>query len=180
MTDAVIRRATAADAPRLPEVERSAGELFRSIDDLAWLADDTVLSAEEHQTWARAGSSWVAEETDGPIGFLVAEVAGDELHVWELAVRVDRQGQGIGRRLLGAAREAAGEQGLTAVTLTTFSDVPWNAPFYQRLGFEQLEDGAAGPRLTEILCQERARGLPRRCAMRLPLVGRGENLSCST
>lgn len=54
------------------------------------------------------------------------------------------------------------------MTLTTFRDVPWNAPFYARRGFELLDDTTIGERLQTILEKEAGHGLPRarRCAMR--------------
>ena len=60
---------------------------------------------------------------------------------------------------------------LTALTLTTFRDVAWNAPFYQRLGFAVLPREAISPYLAGHLRDEIERGLPadRRCAMRLGL-----------
>ena len=64
----------------------------------------------------------------------------------EVSVRHDSQGNGLGRRLVEAAMEYAQSEGLRCVTLTTFAEVPWNAPFYERLGFciegdEYLEAG---------------------------------------
>ena len=44
----------------LPEVERSAGEAFRDIPDLAWVADDEVTGPREHHRLASLGTSWVA------------------------------------------------------------------------------------------------------------------------
>jgi hypothetical protein len=63
---------------------------------------------------------------------------------------------------------------LVALTLTTFRDVAWNGPFYQRLGFEELAAHDLSPDLAQILAHEAARGLPgdRRCAMRLDLSER--------
>jgi len=34
-----------------------------------------------------------------------------------------------------------------ALTLTTFRDVPWNAAYYERLGFAQIDPAAYGPEL---------------------------------
>ena len=34
----------------------------------------------------------------------------------------------------------AAEQGARGVTLRTFADVPWNAPFYARLGFTPVPE----------------------------------------
>ncbi len=93
------------------------------------------------------------------------------LHVWELAVRQDRQGRGIGRRLIARAIDQARDLELSSVTLTTFRHVPWNEPFYAKLGFDTLPVAESGPRLESILAREVAQGLPgdRRCAMRLRL-----------
>lgn len=58
-----------------------------------------------------------------------------------------------------------------ALTLTTFCDVPWNAPFYARLGFQRLTWQEAGERLRAILGHEQEIGFAAdsRCAMRLVL-----------
>ncbi len=39
-----IRVATPEDVQFLPEIERSSGEAFRAVPDLAWIADDAVMS----------------------------------------------------------------------------------------------------------------------------------------
>jgi GNAT superfamily N-acetyltransferase len=156
----------------LPAIERSAGEAFRTIPDLAWIADGAVLSVEMHQTYARAGTSWVVlDETDRFVGFLSAEQCGAELHIWELAVRRDQQGRGAGRALIDTALAYAKNHGLAAVTLTTFRDVPWNEPLYAHFGFVTLNAEEMGERLSQVLEDEGAGGLPleRRCAMRLAL-----------
>jgi GNAT superfamily N-acetyltransferase len=165
-----IRLARAADVPALPEVERDAGQSFLAIPDLAWIAGDNVTSAEDHLARIAAGTVWVPEDADaGVVGFLNAEAIGAELHIWELAVRRDFQQQGIGARLLAAAADHARAAGLAAVTLTTFRDVAWNAPFYARNGFEVVEEAGLDARLAGLLRQEAAWGLPRRCAMRRPV-----------
>lgn len=163
-----IRRTSREDIAALPAVERSAAELFLSIPALAWIVDDPLTTEVEHAELAAAGTSWVALQGVRPVGFLLAEVIADELHVWEVAVSRDHQGQGIGRRLMAAAVDAARSRGLAAVTLTTFLNVPWNAPFCQRLGFQPLVPEMTG-RLAALLAEEAARDLPDRCAMRLAL-----------
>jgi GNAT superfamily N-acetyltransferase len=164
-----IRHAVSADAALLPDIERSAGELFRTVPDLAWIAGDEVMSAEAHLEHIAQGTVWVAQEEGGAlIGFLTAERAGDELHIWELAVHAGHQGRGVGRQLMEAAEAYTWREGLSSLTLTTFRGVPWNEPFYARLGFETLEGAAIGDRLSAILRDEVLKGLPgeRRCAMR--------------
>jgi hypothetical protein len=42
--------------------------------------------------------------------------------------------------LLDRAAADAAAKGLRALTLTTFAEVPWNAPYYARCGFRVLND----------------------------------------
>jgi hypothetical protein len=41
----------------------------------------------------------------------------------------------------------AADRDLALVTLTTFRDVPWNRPFYERRGFEVIGEEALTPAL---------------------------------
>lgn len=167
-----IRRARVSDADFLPAIETSAAELFRSDAQLAWLADAEVADAPSHRDNIQRHPVWVAVTShDHPCAFLNAQVCDRELHIWEISVARDHQGQGIGKRLLQAARQYAEEQRLAALTLSTFREVPWNEPYYQRQGFLTLQAEQLGPRLRQVLADETRYGLPasRRCAMRLPL-----------
>ncbi len=165
-----IRLAAAADAPDLPQVERSAGAAFRTLSDLAWIAGEPVAPGESFLPLIAAGTVWVAQDAiRGVIGELRGEAAGDVLHILEIAVAADFQQRGIGRRLLDAAADAARHKGLKALTLTTFRHVVWNGPFYARYGFAELPDAGLDTRLRDILRAEDAHGLPNRCAMRLAL-----------
>ena len=167
-----IRPAQPADAPSLPDIERSAGEAFRQIPDLAWIADDTVQSEERHLQLMEGGAAWVAvDATDVPVGFLSGELLDGNLHIWELAVASDHQRRGIGRRLLDRAKHWAAQRNLAAVTLTTFRELPWNEPFYRSQGFATLLPGELTQTLRDVLASEIDAGLPaeRRCAMRYPV-----------
>ena len=167
-----VRPARAEDAEALPQIEQSAGESFLAIPELAWLADSDNISAERHRTLIAAGACWVAADEEGrPAGFLSAGIEGDALHIWELDVRLDRQGQGFGRALLERAVADARRRSLAAVTLTTFRAVPWNAPFYRKFGFRILEGAEIDRRLASLLEDEVEHGMPsdQRCAMRLDL-----------
>jgi GNAT superfamily N-acetyltransferase len=50
---------------------------------------------------------------------------------------------------------------MDAVTLTTFCDVPWNAPWYARLGFRVLRDGDVTAGVARRRNEEHVHGLPR-------------------
>jgi GNAT superfamily N-acetyltransferase len=165
----IIRLAGHTDAASLPDVERSAGESFRTLPDLAWIADDDVGSADVYPARIAEGTLWIAEVLAEIAGFLSAQRFDNELHIWELAVAQPFQRRGLGRLLLDAAQRHARHNELDALTLTTFRQVAWNALFYARYGFRLLDDVGTGPRLTGLLRREAAHGLPDRCAMRLPL-----------
>jgi hypothetical protein len=75
--------------------------------------------------------------------------------------------------LLEHACEWALGEGLKAVTLTTFANIPWNAPYYERCGFRRLPADDLTPGLLRIRREEADRGLdawPRVC-MRRVLAG---------
>ncbi|CCG08137.1 GNAT family N-acetyltransferase [Pararhodospirillum photometricum] len=163
-----IRPALLDDAPCLPEIERSSGEIFRQWPGLEWIADDEVQSEQRHRALIASGIALVAEVPGaGLAGFLNAERTADALHIWQFSVHRDQQRRGIGRQLIDALLPRALALGATALTLTTFREVPWNAPYYQRLGFVMLDDAALTPRLRGILEDEGRAAIPTalRCAM---------------
>lgn len=164
-----VRPTRPGDVVALPAIERAAGERFRESPDLAWLADGEVISAEQHLDYVERGLSWLALANDQPVGFILAEAHASSLFIVELSVDLDWQGKGVGRQLIACAADHARRLGLASLTLTTFRDVPWNAPFYARLGFERVT--ALTPELRQKREEETAHGLAyeTRCAMRLPL-----------
>ena len=44
------------------------------------------------------------------------------------------------------------------MTLTTFCHVPWNAPFYEELGYEVIEVGSDRPELARVIVDEQQAG----------------------
>lgn len=166
-----VRPTRDPDIDRLEAVERSAGSLFRALPDLAWIADDRTAGPDTHRTAVSQGLSWVAVDAeDQPVGFLIAAVEdGADLHVLELSVGADHQGRGAGRALMQTARREAEARALSALTLTTFANVPWNAPFYARLGYTVLTAETLPAYLREALAAQAEHGLTDRVAMRLKL-----------
>ncbi|HBK51358.1 MAG TPA: N-acetyltransferase [Pseudomonas sp.] len=164
----LIRPTLERDITWLPDVERSAARAFVSWPALAWLAQGEVMDCATHRAFVEAGGSWVAEDPAGHIvGFACARLADQALHLHEISVRQEAQGQGVGRRLLQQVVDAGRCAGVRDLTLTTFVNVPWNAPFYARFGFEVLHESLLDERLRDILASEHAHGLSGRCAMRL-------------
>ena len=155
-----VRRAGAEDLRRLPAVEAAADELFvpLGITDLPAPA-----TAEE-----RAGS-WRVLVVGEPVqGFAVLELLDGAVHLEQLSVHPAHGRQGIGGALLAAGVEAAREHGADRVTLLTYADVPWNAPFYARHGWQVVEPT---PALQALRRREVALGLDRHGA-RVAMVRR--------
>ena len=162
-----IRLARSEDLLLLPDLERAAGAPFRDVG-MPEVADDEPADAAEIEAHLRHGRVWVAAEGDRPVSYLVAEVVDGDAHVAPVSVHPDRRGERIGRRLIDAADGWARDRGLPALTLTTFAEVPWNAPYYRRLGFRDVPDAELTPGLRAVRDAEAARGLDRwpRLAMR--------------
>lgn len=127
----------------------------------------TPSPAEAWRPTLAAGTLWVADD-DGPVAFLAATRLGDRLHIDEFDVAPAHQGRGLGRRILAEVIAWARAEGLAGLSLTTFANIPWNAPFYASVGFATLEDDLARD-LEDKLAAETARGLADRVAMQLRL-----------
>ncbi len=156
---AVVRLARFDDLSALRELERAAGESFRDIDMDA-VANEEPPPLEDLLVFQRDGRAWVATDAaDRPVGYLLVDVVDDTAHIEQVSVHPDHARQGLGRQLIETASAWAQGQRLTALNLTTFAEVPWNAPYYTRLGFHVVpeEDLSAGMR--RIRDHEAARGL---------------------
>jgi len=168
--DWIIDRARPADLARLPEIERAAGSLFDPSLLPAELRDD-VFSVEEHRAACDAGLLWVARVSDRVVGFALVELVDGRPHLEEIDVHPAHGRRGIGRALMTAVIEWARTAGHPWITLTTFRDVPWNAPFYAKLGFRVLAAAELSAGVRAIVAAETARGLDpdRRVVMRRDL-----------
>ena len=155
----VIRLARAEELAVLRKVERAAGTLFRDVGMDA-VADDEPPSVEELAGFQRAGRAWVATDGTGlPVGYVLVDVVDDAAHLEQVSVHPGHSRQGLGRALVETAAIWAAQHGLAALTLTTFAEVPWNAPYYARLGFRVLAPEEVSEGLRCIRAREAARGL---------------------
>lgn len=161
-----IARARPDEVPLLPGIERRAGARFEQLAETAHLpAFYTPL--EDFEEGQRAGRLWVARTGGAPVGFALAVEGEDDLHLQEVDVLPEHGRHGLGTRLVEAVCAHARARG-QGVTLTTFRRVPWNAPFYARLGFQELAEEELTPSLRRHRAEEEGAGLPReqRCVMR--------------
>jgi len=164
---ALIRPARADDLAALPRIEHAAAVHFRTTP-YADLADEPLSDAADldHEY------VWVAvDQDDHPIGFAIVHVLDESVHLHELDVHPDHARQRLGRRLIETVGDWARGRGATALTLTTFEDVPWNGPYYARLGFRTLDVTMLSPGLQAVRQAEAEAGLPmaHRICMQLDL-----------
>ncbi len=104
---------------------------------------------------------WVAVDDDDPaVGFALARWCGDDAHLQEVDVVPEWGRRGIGRSLVSEVLAWAVAHDRARLTLTTFTTVPWNAPFYERLGFAVVPQAKWSEALRESWEHERAMGLP--------------------
>ncbi len=168
--DLIVRRTVVAYIPAFPAIELSAGGLFRDTDR-AWVADAEPTPLVVHREAIAAGHHWTALVDDDPVGFLLAEQFGTALYIAELAVARPFQRKGVGRALMIAAEGYATDAAYAELTLTTYRDLPWNGPFYQKLGFRELPPEALPFHLAARLGAEAEAGHEPhlRCGMAKPL-----------
>jgi len=162
-----IRRAEFSDISALAAIERSAGELFRGTV-MEFAMDDPPLDRATLEVALQEKTLWIAEHGSARAGFLCGSVLGKMLYIEELAVASEYQGHGLGRALMETCiAEVRGR--FECIALTTDRELPWNAPFYARLGFEEWGNPPAAIRAK--LEEEIAHGFraDRRCAMLLSL-----------
>jgi GNAT superfamily N-acetyltransferase len=168
-----IRAARASELSALQDIERAAGEMFRQIGMPA-IADDGPWPLEVLAGYEKAARLWVVSDLqDRPVGYLMADLVDGCLHVEQVSVHTGSARRGLGRALLEHVAGQARADGVPALTLTTFLQVPWNAPYYARCGFRILDDASLTPGLREIRRHEAAIGLDRwpRVCMRRDLPG---------
>ncbi|MQA96122.1 MAG: GNAT family N-acetyltransferase [Streptosporangiales bacterium] len=137
------------------------------------IAEDEPPSEQALRGYVADGRAWVATAADGgqPVAYLIAGLVDGALHIEQVSVHAEHARRGVGRALIEHVAGWAKARGIPALTLTTFTDVPWNGPYYRRLGFRPLAPEEITPGLREIRAAEAAHGLDRwpRTSMRRDL-----------
>jgi GNAT superfamily N-acetyltransferase len=158
-----IRLSRRAEVALLPEIERQASQRFAGQAAELGLSMDPASAAHSAPVLLAAnddGRLWVAADEQGQlVGLALVRELGLFAHLDELDVLPAHGRQGLGSALLETVCEWAGSRGFSAVTLSTFRDVAWNAPFYARRGFAVVPPSELPPELLEIVTREAQRGL---------------------
>jgi GNAT superfamily N-acetyltransferase len=154
-----IRSAQVEELTLLAEIERSAGTLFLDTP-YAFLVDAEPLPLEFICQRFQAGQVWVAVADRVVIGYAIAREVDETLYLQEIDVEPKHGRRGIGTALIATIRAWAQLSDYSVLSLSTFRDIPWNAPFYAKLGFRILDESELTAGFQEIRRQELAAGLP--------------------
>ena len=154
-----IELATERHVRAIPGIEQAAATMY-SEDDLPPELRYLVTDKETLDEAQRQNRLWAAlDDQRNPVGFALARILGRFTHLEEMAVHPDHGRQGIGSRLLCAVTEWARDGGYPGITLITFRHPLWNAPFYERHGFIQLDERDSSANLRDLLREEAEAGL---------------------
>ena len=158
----MIRAARADELAWLREIERESGVLFADVGmhDVA-AAEPMALDA--LAAFLDAGCLWVATDDDAgddlAVGWAAAAVVDGDGHLDQLSVLPSHGRRGLGSALVSHVCDWAAAAGCAFVTLSTFRDLGWNAPFYERLGFRILDESELTPALLAVRAREAELGL---------------------
>lgn len=171
----MIRRPHRHEIKLLPQVENAADERYRRVG-LGRVLAMPPASLDSLEAGWREGRLWVAvSRFNRPVGFALMKFPGGTAWLDQLSVLDRWQGRGFGAALIDRTAAAARARGFDTLYLSTYRDVPWNAPFYARRGFEEVPRGN-WPRAFRVqFMAENSHGHPpwRRTIMRRSLGGDG-------
>ena len=147
-----MRPATSGDLTALPAIERAADRLFAQVG-IVFPPGPTVIGEA-----VEAGAD-VYVVGAPPVGFAAVRERDGYTHLEQIAVRIDQARRGMGGLLLNQVVTHATAKGSAGVTLLTFCDVPWNAPWYCKHGFTELPGERWTPQIRALWEAEIAAGL---------------------
>lgn len=144
MTAYRIVRGERAHARPLRVLEKESGARFRDIG-MAAIADADPTPETILEDRAAAGRLYVALDAENDLaGFLIWSEKDGRAYIEEVSVHQKHAGHRLGARLIDAlAADVRGD--IKMLSLATFRDVAWNAPYYAKLGFVELSRAEAGP-----------------------------------
>jgi GNAT superfamily N-acetyltransferase len=175
MSEYVIGLSKADEVNAMPGIELRAGALF-SADDLApELASETTSHSVYRRAQREARLIVARDVGERVVGFAHLVWVGGIAHLEEVDVEPDFARKGIGKLLVLASCDWARAHGSDRITLSTFRDVAWNAPFYARLGFAEIFERDLSIDLRRLRQREAREGLDlnKRVMMRRMLSDHG-------
>ncbi len=154
---ATVRPALFSDIEAVRDIERASARRFIGVMDA--IAADEPSPASVLAQRIDADGLLVAEADGALAAFVMFRPVADGLYIEQIDVLPAFERRRIGAGLIEAAAERARARGSLRLTLSTFRDIPWNAPYYRRLGFADIAESKLTPDLLEIRREHLMRGL---------------------
>jgi ribosomal protein S18 acetylase RimI-like enzyme len=137
MSEASIRRAEARDRAAVETIVHDAYAHY-----IARIGKKPGPMLDDYAALIGAGAVSVLDEPGGGVaGIIVLLPKSDHLLLDNIAVRSDRQGQGLGRRLIAFAEAEARRLGYDELRLYTHVTMIENIALYSQLGFGETSRG---------------------------------------
>jgi predicted N-acetyltransferase YhbS len=156
----IIRSARAEELTLLAHIEQSAAGLFLDTP-YSFLVNAELLSLDFVRQRFQAGQVWVAvDQHDSVVGYAITGEVDDTIYLQQIDVDPEHGQRGLGYALVNTVCTWAQLHGYRVISLSTFRDIPWNAPFYSKLGFRILDESELTIGFQQIRLQELQAGLP--------------------
>lgn len=169
MTDVHIAPAVETHLAEIPRIEAAAATVFSEVD-LPQSLRFKVTEPDDLRDALDDERLWVATTVDERIaGYALADVVDQQAYLAEVDVLPEYFRQGIGTKLVNTVVNWATTQGFESLWLVTFRHLPWNAPFYEKLGFSLVNPAEHGKELASLIEEEGRLGInvSDRVAMRI-------------
>lgn len=154
----VIRPAVEADLPELAAIEVAADAQYAAAGHPE-LADGSTMPEPVARSALAQDRLLVAAIDERPVGWVYWGRVGGELSIGQICVHPAYGRRGIGTALLRQVLAHARADGEPTVILNTQSDVVWNQPWYQAIGFEVVPEPEWTPAMRTVSEQQTADGL---------------------
>lgn len=153
-----LRTGRLDDIEAVREVERLAAARFIDIG-MAWITEDEPTDAATLSERVADGRLIVIDHGGLPVAAVIFSPVDGAAYIEEIDVLPAHAGYRLAARLIDDVAKRSAALGLPCLTLSTFRAVPWNAPYYRRLGFNDMAEADLGPGHLAIREHHRARGL---------------------
>jgi N-acetylglutamate synthase-like GNAT family acetyltransferase len=142
-----LRPAQADEIALLQAIDQAARSRYAGVPGFDYASSSAPIGAERLAN----GETVVAELGGTLVGFVLSQPLDGMMYLANISVRPGAGRMGVGAALLRHVVDRTLEDGMKAVTLTTFKAPPWNGPWFRRHGFLPMPDAHIGPGLRAVL-----------------------------
>jgi GNAT superfamily N-acetyltransferase len=168
----VIRLSGESDIPALMDIHTAAAARFAGLGLIATpngLPEPIPVEAFENA--ASQNLLFAAQLENRCVGFALCSIERPDLYLDQLSVAPEASSKGAGTALLDAITAEANLRNLWGVSLSTFREVSWNAPFFAKRAFQEIpRPGLALWQLDIERAQAAIMDVNARCFMRRPAL----------